>query len=80
MDTNQMSGNKQSAVKEMVRKLDNKVGGNGGYITNAQEISDILSELSPFASFSISEKAQNSTKNVIAVEIKIEFAMDRSLV
>lgn len=79
MDANETNKEDQSALHEMVKKLDNRVGGAGGYMACMTEVQAILGELSPLASAAISETTRNPSGKIISVDIKIGFSLDRSL-
>lgn len=79
MANNEIVDSNQSALEEMIRKLDNRVGGAGGYVTNTPEIQAILSEITSLVPASVVDRTRDSNGNIISVEIRIGFSLDRSL-
>lgn len=80
MDTNENKEEKQSALKTMVEKLDNRQPDTSGYVTHLPELQEILSQLSPNVSVSIveSRSSANSDKD-ISVMVKVRFTLEREL-
>jgi hypothetical protein len=80
MNTNENNENKQSALKTMVEKLDNRQPGSLGYATKLPELQAILSELTPRVSVAILESHSSIDRDGdISVEVKLGFTLERSL-
>jgi hypothetical protein len=80
MTNNEKNENPQSALKEMVEKLDHRQPGSGGYVTHLPEIQRILSELTSLVPAVVLQRSSpGDAEGDVSVEIKIGFTIERSL-
>lgn len=80
MTINENKEDKQSALKAMVEKLDNRQPGTAGYNTTLPELQEILSQLTPRVPVSILESRSSVDREKdVSVEIRIRFTLEREL-